>query len=69
LPTDHKYRKNINDFFVGRVERDVTSPLPLGEKLYDMVSKYNDIMFGFQFGKQKFLCFGLTNNWVKQSIF
>ena len=23
LPTDHLYRKNINDFFVGRVEKDI----------------------------------------------
>jgi len=69
LPTDHKYRKNINDFFVGRVERDVASPLLLSEKLYDMMSKYDYIMFGFQSSKQKFFYFGLTNNWVKQKYF
>jgi hypothetical protein len=28
LLTDHKYRKNINDFFVGRVKRDVALLLP-----------------------------------------
>jgi hypothetical protein len=28
LLTDHKYRKNINDFFVGRVKRDVALVLP-----------------------------------------
>jgi hypothetical protein len=69
LPMDHKYRKNINDFFVGRVERDVASPLSLSEKLYDMVSKYDYIMFGFQSSKQKFFYFDLTNNWVKQKYF
>jgi hypothetical protein len=26
LPTDHRYRKNIKDFFVSRVEKDVTPP-------------------------------------------
>ena len=25
LPSNHRYRKNINDFFVGRVEKDVAS--------------------------------------------
>ena len=34
-----------------------------------MVSEYGDIVFGFQSGKQKFVCFGLTHNWVKRSIF
>jgi len=37
LPTNHKYRKNINDFFVGRVERDVAPSRPLGEELYAMM--------------------------------
>jgi hypothetical protein len=69
LPTDHKSRKNRKDVFVSRVERDVVSPLPSGEELYDLKSEYNDIVFGFQFSKQKFLGFGLTYNWVKRSIF
>ena len=38
LLPNHKYIKNINDFFVGRVERDVEPSLPLGEELYDMMS-------------------------------
>ena len=38
LLPNHKYIKNINDFFVGRVERDVEPSLPLGEKLYDIIS-------------------------------
>jgi hypothetical protein len=33
------------------------------------VSEYGDIVFGLQSGKQKFPSFGLTHNWVKQSIF
>jgi hypothetical protein len=36
-PTDHKYRKNIKDFFIGRVERNVTLSVPLDEELYDVV--------------------------------
>jgi hypothetical protein len=62
LPPNYRYRKNINDFFVGRVEKDVT-PLRLsGEELPDVVSKYGDIVFGLQSGKQKFPGFGLTHN-------
>jgi len=49
-------------FFVGRVERDVILLVLLGEELYDVVSQYNDIVFGFQFGKQKFYGFGVTYN-------
>jgi hypothetical protein len=48
LPTDHKYRKNINDFFIDRVEKDVASLLPLGEELYDVVLQYDDIVYSFQ---------------------
>jgi hypothetical protein len=57
LPTDYKYRKNINDFFIGRVERDVALSVPSGEELYDMVWLYKDVVFGSQFGKQKFHVF------------
>jgi hypothetical protein len=69
LPLHHRYRKNRKDFFVGRVEKDVTSPRLSGEELHDVVSEYDDIVFGLQSGKQKFLGFGLTHNWVKRSIF
>jgi hypothetical protein len=34
-----------------------------------VVSENSDIVFGFQFGKQKFPIFGLTHNCVKRSIF
>jgi hypothetical protein len=47
LSTDHKYRKNKNDFFVGRVERNVAPPLLSGEGLYDVVLEYDDLMFDF----------------------
>jgi hypothetical protein len=50
LPTNHMHRKNKNDIFVGRVEKDVASLHLSGEELHDMVSEYNDIMFGFQSG-------------------
>jgi hypothetical protein len=63
---DHKY---INDCFVGRAKKDVTFPLPSGDELYDVVSEYDDIVFDFQSGKQKYLNFRLTYKWVKQSIF
>jgi len=69
LPPNHKYRKNRKDFFVGRVEKDVARPRLSGEELHDVVSKYGDIVFGLQSGKQKFSGFGLTHNWVKRSIF
>jgi hypothetical protein len=44
LSTDYKY---IKDFFIGRVERNVASSIPLGEELYDVVSQYDDIVFVF----------------------
>jgi hypothetical protein len=66
---DHKCRKNNKDFYIGRVESDVVLLLPSDEELYDMVSEYDDIVFGFQSNKQKFSGFGLTHNWVKRSIF
>jgi len=69
LPYNHRYRKNRKDFFVGRVENDVAPPRLSGEELFDVVSKYGDIVFGVQSGKQKFSGFGLTHNWVKRSIF
>jgi len=62
LPPNHRYRKNINDFFVGRVEKDVAPPCLSGEELLDVVSEYGDIVFGLQSGKQKFPGFGLTHN-------
>jgi hypothetical protein len=31
LPTDHKYIKKKNDFFVGGVEKNVEPPVPLSE--------------------------------------
>jgi hypothetical protein len=48
---------------------DVAMPVPSSEELYDVVSRYGGIVFGFQFGKQKFYGFGVTYNWVKRSIF
>ena len=48
LLTNQKFRKNIKDFFVGKVERDVAPLLLSSEELYDIVSKYSDIVFGFQ---------------------
>jgi hypothetical protein len=62
LPTNHRYKKSINDFFVGRVEKDVAPRRFSGEELHDVVLKYGDIVFGFQSGKQKFYGFGLTHN-------
>jgi len=69
LPHNYSYRKNRKDFFVGRVEKDVAPPCFSGEELHDVVKSYGDIVFGLQSGKHKFSCFGLTHNWLKQSIF
>jgi hypothetical protein len=63
LPTYHRYRKNKNDFFfVGRVEKDVAPPHLSSEELHAVVSEYGDIVFSFQFDKQKFPGIGLTHN-------
>jgi hypothetical protein len=51
LPPNHRYRKNRKDFFVGRVEKDVAPPRLSGEELLDVVSEYDDIVFGLQLGK------------------
>jgi hypothetical protein len=61
LTTDHMYRKKRKHFFIGKIGKDV-APLCLSdEELYDVMSEYGDIVFGFQSGKQKFSSFGLTN--------
>ena len=65
MPIDHKYRKNINDVFVGKVERDVAPLVQSDEELYDVVLQHKGIVFGFQSSKQKFLGFDMTYNWVK----
>jgi len=46
LPPNHRYRKNKNDFFVGRIEKDVALLRLSGEELFDVVSEYGDIVFG-----------------------
>ena len=69
MPTNHKYIKNIKDFFVGRVEKDVAPPRLVGEELYDVVSEYGDIVFSFQSSKHKFSGFGLTHKWVSEVFF
>ena len=51
LPLNHSYRKNIKDFFVGRVEKDVAPRRLFGEELHDVVSEYSAIVFGLQSGK------------------
>jgi len=51
LSPNHRYRKNMKDFFVGRVEKDDAPPRLSGEELLDVVSEYDDIVFGLQSGK------------------
>ena len=68
MPLNHKYRKKKKDFFIGRVDKDVASPRLSGEELHDVVSEYDDIVFGLQSGKQKFPGFGLTYNCIKRYL-
>jgi hypothetical protein len=49
---DDIVRKNIKNFFIGRVESDVALSLLSGEELYEMVSEYDDIVFDFQSSKR-----------------
>jgi hypothetical protein len=44
---DYNYIKNRKDFFIGRVEKDVALSYLSGEELYNVVSEYGDIVFGF----------------------
>jgi hypothetical protein len=46
LPPNHWYRKNRKDFFVGRVEKDVAPPRLFSEELHDVISEYDDFVFG-----------------------
>jgi hypothetical protein len=62
LPTNHRYRNNIKDLFIGKVDKDVALPRLRSEELHDIILEYDDIIFGFQSGKQKFPGFGLTHN-------
>ena len=45
LPSNHRYRNNRKDFFIGKVEKDVAPPRLSGEELHDVVSEYGDIVF------------------------
>jgi len=58
-------QKNRNDFLKGKAKKDVILLVLLGKKLYDVISRYKNIVFGFQFGKQKFSSFGVPHDWVK----
>jgi hypothetical protein len=51
LPTNHKYKRNKKNFFIGRVEKDVAPSHLSGEELYGIVLEYSDIVFGFQSSK------------------
>jgi hypothetical protein len=60
----------FDHFLLVELKRMLHPPHLSSEELHDLVSEYGDIvLFGFQFGKQKFPGFGLTHKWVKQSIF
>jgi hypothetical protein len=41
------YRKNKNDFFIGKVKKNVAPPRLSSEELHDVVSECGDIVFGF----------------------
>lgn len=62
IVTHRKYIKDKKYVFAGRVKRDIAPLLSSHEKIYDVLSKYNDIVYDFQFCKQKFSGFGLTHN-------
>jgi hypothetical protein len=51
------------------LKKDVALLVLLGGELYDVVSQYEGILFGFQSNKQAFFGFSVIQNWVKQSIF
>jgi len=44
-------KKNRKNFFIDRVEKDVAPPHLSSEELHDVVSKYDDIVFGLQSSK------------------
>jgi hypothetical protein len=53
----------------GKDKKDIASPIPSGKEVYDEVSQYRSIIFGFYFGKQNFFNVGVIYNWVKRNNF
>jgi hypothetical protein len=51
LPSYHWYRNNKNNFLKSKVEKDVVFLVLSGKELYDIVSQYEDIVFGFHYDK------------------
>lgn len=62
-------KKKNKDILKCKAKRDVASSIISDEELYDVVSQYKGIVFGFYYGKHKFFAFGVTHNWVKWSTF
>ena len=62
LANGSQVEKEQKRLFCWKSERDILPLLPLGKELHHMVSNYCDIMYIFQFGKQKFPDFDLTRN-------
>jgi hypothetical protein len=46
----------------GKVKRDVAPSVLSSEKMYDEITQYEGIIFGFHASKQKFFGFGVTYN-------
>jgi hypothetical protein len=64
FPNHYLFRNNKKNFLKDKVERDIAPQVLSSEYLYDEIFKYEGIVFCFHSSKQKFLCFGVTYNWV-----
>lgn len=69
LPPSHPYRRNINNFMIGRVKLGLPPPRLNGTDMWNEVSRLLNIRFGKSGAKEKIAGFGQCHNWVKRSIF
>ncbi|GKF12485.1 transposon, En/Spm-like protein, partial [Tanacetum coccineum] len=69
LPHNHPYRKDKNNFFAERVEKDDPPPRLSGETLLSRLNEFPQIIFGKKSEAQKWVGYGKDHNWTKKSIF
>jgi hypothetical protein len=48
-----------------KAKKDVILLVLLCKELYDVISRYKNIVFDFQFSKHKFSSFGVPHDWVE----
>lgn len=62
FPPSHPYRRNINNFMIGRVELGLPPPRLNGTDMWNEVSRSLNIRFGKSGAKEKIAGFGQCHN-------